>query len=190
MRLAFLALLTALPLLEIFVLVKFGQWAGAWITLAVVIGTAIVGVGILQRQGFTMMLRTQEAMMRGEPPVGAMLDGGMMVMAGGLLIMPGLITDAMGLLLLLPPVRYFVANRVLAGMFSGATIRAEVFEDDDMRGQRPSGGGPFDRAGPHGSTPHDGRRGDDGGGPVIEGDFERLDERPVDPRNRPPRNGN
>ncbi len=179
MRLAFLALLTALPLLEIFVLVKFGQWAGVWITLAVVIGTAIAGVAILQRQGFAMMMRTQEAMMRGEPPVGAMLNGGMMVLAGGLLILPGLITDTLGVLLLVPPIRHFVANRMMAGMFAGATIHTEVFESEDVRGPRPEGG-----ASRNGGF-HD-RRGDDVGGPVIEGDFERLDERPVEPRNTSP----
>jgi len=67
MRLAFFVLLTVLPLLEIALLVKFGQWAGVWVTLAVVIGTAVAGIGVLQRQGLTMMLRTQEAVMRGEP---------------------------------------------------------------------------------------------------------------------------
>lgn len=173
MRLAFLAFLMVLPLLEIAILVKFGQWAGVWITLAVVIGTAVAGVGILQRQGLTMLVRTQEAVMRGEPPVGAMVDGGMMVLAGGLLIMPGLITDTLGLLLLIPAVRHFVATRLLAGMFGAATVHAEVYEDDGRGSRRYDGR-------------HDGRRGDDGNGPVIEGDFERLDERPVDPGNRPP----
>jgi UPF0716 protein FxsA len=172
MRLAFLALLTVLPLLEIAILVKFGQWAGVWITLAVVIGTAVVGVGILQRQGLTMLVRTQEAVMRGEPPVGAMVDGGMMVLAGALLIM---LTDAMGLLLLVPELRKAVAYRLLAGVFGSATVvHAEVYEDD---------GGPQSR---RYNGKDDVRRGDDESGPVIEGDFERLDERPVDPRNRPP----
>ena len=101
MRLVLFALLTVLPLIEIALLVKFGQLVGVWLTLVVVVGTAILGAGILQRQGFTTMMRTQEAMMRGEPPVGAMMDGAMMVMAGFFLILPGLITDTMGLLLLI-----------------------------------------------------------------------------------------
>ena len=165
MRLALLALLTVLPLIEIAVLVKFGQWAGVWITLAVVIGTAVAGVGILQRQGLAMMLRTQAAVMRGEPPVGAMLEGGMMVMAGTLLIMPGLITDALGLLLLVPPIRRFLAHRVAAGMFGDGDIRVDVFEEGQRR-----------------EPPRGGARDGDGGGPVIEGDFERIDERTVDPQ--------
>lgn len=172
MRLALLVLLTVLPLLEIAVLVKFGQSVGVWLTLAEVIGTAVVGVAILQRQGMTMFLRTQEALMRGEPPVGAMLEGGILVLAGSLLIMPGLITDAMGLLLLIPMVRHLIAGRMVAGMFGGATVRVDTFEDEPRREP----------------PPRDGQRAGDGRGPVIEGDFERLDERTVDPRNNPPGN--
>lgn len=166
MRLAFFALLTVLPLLEIALLVKFGQWAGVWLTLAVVIGTAIAGVGVLQRQGLAMMLRTQEAVMRGEPPVGAMMEGAMTVMAGVFLIMPGLITDTLGLLLLVPPVRHFFATRLAASMFGGGDVHVEVFESERGHERHPGRGSP----------------GVENGGPVIEGDFERIDERRVDPR--------
>jgi UPF0716 protein FxsA len=171
MRLALLALLMVLPLLEIALLVKFGQAVGVWLTIAEVIASAVVGVGILQRQGLTMFMRTQEAVMRGEPPVGAMLDGGIMVVAGTLLIMPGLITDAMGLLLLVPAVRHFLAARLVAGMFGAGTVRVDTFGDDRRR-----------------EPPREDQRAGDGGGPVIEGDFERLDERTVDPRRNPPGN--
>jgi len=168
MRLVLFALLTVLPLIEIALLVKFGQLVGVWLTLVVVVGTAILGAGILQRQGFTTMMRTQEAMMRGEPPVGAMMDGAMMVMAGFFLILPGLITDTMGLLLLIPPVRHFVARRLVAGMFGGADVHVEGFARESRQERRPGSGS----------------RGVENGGPVIEGDFERLDERTVDPRNK------
>lgn len=172
MRLALLALLMVLPLLEIALLVKFGQAVGVWLTIAEVIASAVVGLGILQRQGLTMFVRTQEAVMRGEPPVGAMLDGGIMVVAGTLLIMPGLITDTIGLLLLIPPVRHLIAGRMVAGMFGSGTVRVDTFEDDRRREP----------------PPHDDQRAGEGGGPVIEGDFERLDERTVDPRKNPPGN--
>jgi UPF0716 protein FxsA len=170
MRLAIFALLTVLPLLEIALLVKFGQAFGVWLTIAEVIATAVIGVGVLQRQGITMMIRTQEAVMRGEPPVGAMLDGGMMVMAGTLLIMPGLITDALGVLLLIPALRRFLAVRLFAGMFGHGTVRVDVFEEEPRREARPRSG----------------ERASNGDGPIIEGDFERLDERTVDPRKKPP----
>ena len=107
-----------------------------------------------------------EAMMRGEPPVGAMMDGAMTVMAGILLIMPGLITDTIGFLLLIPPVRHFLAGRLAAGMFGAGDIDVEVYENERGHERRTAHRGP----------------GVENGGPVIEGDFERLDERTVDPR--------
>jgi len=166
MRLALFALLTVLPLVEIALLVKFGQWAGVWLTLGLVVGTAVVGVGVLQRQGFTMMLRTREAMMRGEPPVGAMMDGAMMFMAGFFLILPGLLTDTLGALLLIPPIRHVVSRWLASGMFGAGDVHVEVFDGERRSERRPGNAG----------------RGVENGGPVIEGDFERLDERTVDPR--------
>lgn len=168
MRFGLLALLSVLPLVEIAVLVWFGQWAGVWLTLAVVVGTAVIGVGVLQRQGLAMMLRTQEAVMRGEPPVGAMMEGGLTVMAGFFLIMPGLITDTLGFLLLIPPVRKIAARWMAAGMFGAADVDVEIYEKDYRRSPR---------TGPGASA---------NGGPVIEGDFERIDERKVDPRDDRP----
>ena len=86
--------------------------------------------------------------------------------AGVFLIMPGLITDTLGLLLLIPPVRHFIAARLVAGMFGSGDIHVEVFESERGQERRPGSGSP--RV--------------ENGGPVIEGDFERIDERRVDPR--------
>jgi UPF0716 protein FxsA len=87
-----------------------------------------------------------------------MIDGVLLAIAGGLFLAPGLITDAVALLLLIPPVRRLI-GRWLLGQLAYAEIRVE--------------GG---RA-PGQSTPN-------GRGPVIEGEFERLDERPVDQSRR------
>jgi UPF0716 protein FxsA len=101
-----------------------------------------------------------------------MLEGVMLVIAGTLLIIPGLITDAMGLLLMIPAVRHLLAGRMVAGMFGAGTIRVDTFEEGTRRDP----------------PPRESQRAGDGGGPVIEGDFERLDERTVDPRKTPPGN--
>lgn len=170
MRIALLILFITLPLVEIAVLVRFGQWAGLWPTLAIVIGTAIAGAVVIQRQGLNVFLRMQQSMMRGEPPVGAMLDGVMLAMAGTLLITPGLIADVTGVLLLLPPVRH-AATRWLARAFFGTAdidVRVDTFETRSEERRAP-GGQP--------QPPP-------GDGPVIEGEFERLDERTVDPGRR------
>lgn len=148
----------ALPLLELVVLVKLGQAIGFWNTVLVLLGMAVLGGLLLHRQGWKALQQAQTSMLEGQPPVGPMLDGMLLAAAGALLLAPGLITDVMAFLLLIPPVRRMVANRLMG--------RA-----------RDAGEGPRD---PFDSR--DGARRPDrspGGGPVIEGEFERLDERPA-----------
>jgi UPF0716 protein FxsA len=158
MAIALFFVCIALPLLEIAVLVKVGQAIGFWTTLAVLIGMGVLGLTILYWQGWNTLLQAQQTLMQGEAPLGPMIDGVLLAIAGGLFLAPGLITDAVALLLLIPPVRRLI-GRWLLGQLAYAEIRVE--------------GG---RA-PGQSTPN-------GRGPVIEGEFERLDERPVDQSRR------
>ena len=95
--------LIALPFIELALLVKTGQTIGLWPTLGLLVGAAMVGGAIMSRQGLTVARRTQEAVARGRPPVGPVLDGALMLLAGALLITPGFVTDAMALALLVPP---------------------------------------------------------------------------------------
>ena len=168
MSLVWPILLLAWPLIEIAVLIKAGGWLGFWPTLLIVIGSGMLGASVLMRYGFDAALRVQEAITRGETPLIAMMDGALVALAGGLLIVPGLIADAVGLALLIPPLRGFLARRLLRSMLGMSDVDGEPFEPGRGDGARPrSQGFPSD-------------------GPVIEGEFERLDERPVDPRRRSP----
>lgn len=168
-----LIILIALPLIEIAVLIKVGQWIGFWPVLGLVIATFLLGSAILGRSGLSSAIKVREALARGEPPVGAMLDSSMVVVAAILLITPGLIADAFGLLLLIPPVRHALAQLALRNAIVVGTVKTErdTFHDAP---RKPSYGG--DEATAGGSD-----------GPVIEGEFERLDEQPVNrPRRDPP----
>ena len=93
------------PLVEIALFVTLGGWLGLWLTLAIVLGTAIGGIGLMRWRGMRAMgdLRRQMADMRN--PVSAMADQAIFMLAAVLLILPGFFTDFLGLLLLLPPVR-------------------------------------------------------------------------------------
>lgn len=148
-----------LPLLELVVLVKLGQAIGFWNTVLILLGMAVLGGLLLYRQGWKTLQQAQTSMMEGQPPVGPMLDGMLLATAGALLLAPGLITDVFAFLLLIPPVRRMVANRLLGRARDGGGGSADPF---DRR----------DGAGPPGRDPSS-------GGPVIEGEFERLDERPA-----------
>ena len=81
--------LIALPILELALLIKTGQAIGFWPTLALVVGAAVLGGAIMSRQGISVARRTREAIAQGRPPVGPVLDGAFLLLAGALLITPG-----------------------------------------------------------------------------------------------------
>jgi UPF0716 protein FxsA len=154
----------ALPLVELAVLVKVGQAVGLWKLLLLLLGMAGLGAALLYWQGWSALRQTQDAMLRGQPPVGPMLEGMLLVTAGVLLLVPGLITDVFALVLLVPPLRRAIARWLLRR----AVAAGDVHVEGSFRTQE-------QRADPQSSA-----------GPVIEGEFERIDERPID---RGPRSG-
>lgn len=93
------------PLAEIAVFIQVGERIGLWPTLATVILTALVGTALLRHQGLATLQRVQNEIERGGLPVGAVFDGACLLLAGALLLTPGFLTDAAGLLLFVPPFR-------------------------------------------------------------------------------------
>lgn len=105
----FLALIVV-PLLEIAVLVEVGGLIGVWPTLAVVIATALAGSWLLRSQGWGVLNRARAALARNEFPAGELFDGLCLLVAGVLLLTPGFVTDALGLLLFVPTLRVSLAR--------------------------------------------------------------------------------
>jgi UPF0716 protein FxsA len=150
----------ALPVLELVLLIKAGQVVGIWATLALVVAAAILGAVIMSRQGISVARRTREALALGKPPVGPVLDGAFLLLAGALLITPGFLTDLMALALLIPPIRRKVARWCVRRLVERAHMQVKVYDARRQGGPEPSPSG-----------------GDRVGGPLIEGEFERLDEK-------------
>lgn len=100
-----LAFLLIWPLIEIALFVVVGGAIGLWWTLLVVIGTGIGGVVLLRRLGLNSASRLRGEMTRMRDPVVALGDGILTALAALLLILPGFLTDAVGFLLLVAPVR-------------------------------------------------------------------------------------
>ena len=157
----------ALPLIELALLIKTGQLIGFWATMGIVVGTGLLGAHVLMRQSWTTMRRMQEAVAKGQPPVAAVVDGAFLVVAGALLITPGLISDAVAILLLIPPVRHLVARWLVYAMVRRAQVTVGAFQATT------------EARGPHGPS-----RPPSGEGPVIEGEFERMDEKATGPHRR------
>lgn len=95
----------AVPIIEISLFVTVGGVIGLWSTLAIVVLTAIIGTQLMRRQGLMTLGRLQTALAEGKNPTDPIAQGAMILIAGVLLLTPGFFTDAIGLLLLLAPVR-------------------------------------------------------------------------------------
>ena len=114
MRLPISLVLIGLPLAEVAGFVLVGSWIGLGATLALTLLSAAMGVLLVRAQGLLVLRRAFAAIERGEPPVREMFDGVLLAAAGALLVAPGFLTDAVGLVLLLPAARRMIAVGILS----------------------------------------------------------------------------
>jgi UPF0716 protein FxsA len=120
LRLAFLLVFVAFPLIEIAVLIKAGEMIGFWPTISLLVASAALGALVIRHQGLTMVNRMLAAASEGKLPFAPMLDSYALIVAGALLIVPGLVSDVIGLLLLVPPLRALAIRSALSGLAGGA----------------------------------------------------------------------
>jgi UPF0716 protein FxsA len=191
----------AVPLLELALLIKVGQSIGFWSTLAIIVVTAGLGVAVMQSHGLKTMQRAQASLAEGKPPVQSVVDGTFVMFAGLLLISPGLMTDVAGLLLLIPPLRRLVGGWIMRRLLASGKVHTWTTQSSETRspgGYSRTAESPerFEsRSGPDeqpAAEPSPKRWNTRGPGPrpasapksapVIDGEFERIDEKTVDPK--------
>lgn len=102
---ALLFLFIALPIVELFLLFELAGAVGGLTTVGIVVITGIVGASLARFQGLQVLWGIREEMSAGRLPASHLIDGVMILVAGALLVTPGLITDTVGFLLLLPATR-------------------------------------------------------------------------------------
>ena len=102
-RLLALLVLVVLPIADLWLLVRISAVVGPWITALIVLGGLALGVGLVRDHG-GRLLRA--------PPAHVVIEGGLVLAGGVLLASPGVLSDVLGLLLLLPPGRELLAPRV------------------------------------------------------------------------------
>ena len=109
-------ILVAVPIIDIALFIEIGGALGLWPTLGIVVLTAFIGTVLLRSQGFAALAGLQNKIQAGEDPTGALAHGALILVAGIVLLTPGFFTDAVGFLLLVPPVRAavirFLAKRI------------------------------------------------------------------------------
>ncbi len=100
-----IALFIGLPIVELALLFELHGMVGFLPTVVLVLLTGVAGAVLVRRQGLAILLKIQREMSIGNVPAPQMIDGVMILVAGALLVTPGLITDLSGFLLLIPFVR-------------------------------------------------------------------------------------
>ena len=94
-----------MPIIELAVLLKVGTLIGIVPTLVLVISTGIIGVWLIRKQGFYLMLDMRREMEQGQFPADQLIEGVFIIIAGAFLITPGFITDIIGFSILIPEIR-------------------------------------------------------------------------------------
>lgn len=117
LRWVFALVFVAFPLIEIAVLIKIGEAIGFWPTMLLLVAAALLGSVVIREQGLSVVARAFDAMREGRLPLEPMLDSYVVIMAGLLLIIPGLISDAIGSLLLIPPLRRWGIRQVVGDLY-------------------------------------------------------------------------
>ena len=144
LRLGMFVAFIGVPLIEIWVLIQVGQVIGPWWTILLLILDSLLGTWLIRREGGRAWRALQEALESGRMPARELADGALILMGGTLMLTPGFVSDALGILLILPFTRP-VARRLLTQVVSrrlvpgyttrpgpgrgGPVVRGEVVDD-------------------------------------------------------------
>ncbi len=128
-----LLLFVGIPAVEIATFIQVGARIGVFNTIFFTFFTAVLGVILVRWQSLQTLDELRAALAAGRPPAVELVSGSLLLLAGILLLIPGFVTDAVGFLLLVPPLRRLVALLILQRLAAGA-----VTAEQPVR--RPSGG--------------------------------------------------
>ena len=139
-----LLVLIVVPLVELTLLMVLADWTNWQTALALVLVTGVAGGLLIRHQGWRTLSRIQSELAAGQMPADALLDGVLILAAGVLLLTPGILTDLIGLFLLIPASRQLVKaylGRRFRARFRSTTIVEGTFvrraDDDRWIEQRP-----------------------------------------------------
>jgi len=107
------ALFLVLPVVELALLVQIDQWIGFWPTIGLIVATGLLGSLLARREGLSVWRRFNQRLAQKGLPGQELLDGVIILVAGALLITPGVLTDLFGFIGLLPFTRTLIRKIVL-----------------------------------------------------------------------------
>ncbi len=130
------------PLAELYLLIHVGSYFGAAPTIALCLFTAALGAVLLRQQGLETMARVQIKLQQGEMPATDMIAGLILLCSGVLLLTPGLLTDIVGFICLLPQFREYIASGLLSQLLQKhahhsrqghVIVEGEFWEDNEQK---------------------------------------------------------
>jgi UPF0716 protein FxsA len=173
----------AVPIAEIAVFVEAGRLIGIIPTILLTIATAVAGTLLMQAQGISTLNRITQSIEKGEMPVASVMDGMGIFVAGILLLTPGFISDVLGLLLFVPPIRRSFGRWIFRKLARSGKVHLSTF------GVSSSSGASARPQEPPRAKPSAGsfKRADD----VVDAEFETIKPEDTDPKAPPaePLNG-
>ncbi|WP_109510021.1 FxsA family protein [Nocardioides speluncae] len=143
-------LFVAMPIAEIYVLIQVGQVIGVWWTILLLIADSLLGSWLIKREGGRAWRALTTSLNTGKMPARELADGALILVGGTLMLSPGFVTDAFGMLLILPFTRpvarkiltrvvtrkllassYVVGHGTRPGPHGGAVVQGEVIDQPE-----------------------------------------------------------
>lgn len=115
-------LFLAVPIAELYVIIQVAHGVGVPETILLLIGISVAGAWLTKVAGIGVLARLQRTLRAGKVPSAELVDGGLVLLAGALLITPGFLSDVLAIFLLLPPTRALVRGVVLRRIRAGGGI--------------------------------------------------------------------
>ncbi len=112
MRFIFLAFII-IPIAEMLLLFKVADMIGGLTTLGLVVVTAVIGIQILKQQGLSTLTRANQRIASGELPAQEIIEGIFLAVGGAFLLTPGFITDTLGFMFLIGPIRRILVQALI-----------------------------------------------------------------------------
>jgi UPF0716 protein FxsA len=173
------------PFVELYLLLAIGHEIGFWPTLALTVLSGVLGSMLARREGLRVITDWRRAVEELRPPEQGVLEGALVIAGAVLLITPGVLSDALGILLLLPPTRRLLIKpirRLVDRQIKQGQLRVVRMGSSGpfAGGAQWGGGAPFGNAGPFGSGPDPvGRAGAQrSGGGVVDTTGEAVNDAP------------
>ncbi|KAF7768890.1 UPF0716 protein FxsA [Pseudoalteromonas citrea] len=117
-------LFIVIPIIEIALLIQVSDIIGGFATIALVVLTAVIGAKLVKQQGLSAFTNVQGQMAQGQMPASELFSGLCVIIAGVLLMTPGIMTDVIGFMLLTPAIRVHLANALVKQI--GAQMHAKM----------------------------------------------------------------